>query len=391
MGKININALSKSKKYPGAYVKGSAEIVREAEKKEGALLADLEQKKAKFEAVKKAGYTNGDQEYTNASNAVSIAQYNYDECMKALSDPAQYHADSYRHFEYEPGENGYALNTTRNIIVDAHRVHIPVDIPNSTACADQVNDGEIGTARPLSEEISMIDTDASDTVNFSSVVKYGLSWYNDDSDTAEKAVVRAHDTAIINAENKKACEIFMASKQALVLDPMALNISINENLCGPAKKNAVIITNKSGFAKLDQTDANGGYPLVKRDSQGNFIYRDKYPIVELSNDILPNDEIKGVPVIIGDMSVLKFFMIRQDEILMDDWSDFNIKDHKICQEIITLSTRSNEMYIVGHIAGTAKISMEPTEETANETVNAGTAEEITGETANAGSAETVTE
>ena len=152
---------------------------------------------------------------------------------------------------------------------------------------------------------------------------------------------------ISNAENKKALALMLGSKEAITVNSGSILQEINASLCGKAKRNAVIITNKNGFASLDAVDANG-YPLMKKNDAGEFILLDKYVVIEMDNEILPNNENGSAPVIVGDIAnVVKFFTIRETNLItpLADFN-FNVSSRSIKKEIIKLRTTSDEAFIV---------------------------------------------
>lgn len=160
----------------------------------------------------------------------------------------------------------------------------------------------------------------------------------------------SHARALINAENKKALSLILESKEAIDVTAETMIEKINASLCGKAKRNAIIITNKNGFASLDIVGA-GGYPLIKKNNVGEFVFFDKYVVIEMDNEILPDYENGSSPVVIGDISnVIKFFTIRETN-LISDLADFNFRlsSRSIKKEIIKLRTTSDEAFIVGSI------------------------------------------
>ena len=97
------------------------------------------------------------------------------------------------------------------------------------------------------------------------------------------------------------------------------------------------------------TDVNG-VPLVTKDRDGNMIYKKKYMIVEVPDEILPDTD-SGSPCIIGDIkNVLRFYVIRETSLFKDDIFPYLTGDRVVREEIITLTTTSDEAYIVGYLA-----------------------------------------
>jgi hypothetical protein len=96
-------------------------------------------------------------------------------------------------------------------------------------------------------------------------------------------------------------------------------------------------------------DINGA-PQITKDQKGNMIYKHKYIVQEIPDEILPNTE-NGSPIVIGDIAhVLKFYVISQDNLFKNDIFPYDVGDRQVTKEIITLTTKSNEAYIVGYLA-----------------------------------------
>lgn len=196
---------------------------------------------------------------------------------------------------------------------------------------------------------SMIKTDDENTVTFDSDLFYGPTVKDDDKENFEKIINFLHNDGIIKAENKKALQIMREAKDPITISASEVHVAINNNLSARGKLNAVIVVNSDGFAKLDMVDSDGGYPLVKRVGD-KFIYHDKYEIKEVSNEELPNDENGKSPIVVGDMSILKFFIMQDDGLIKDEFLEFKVHDRRLVKEIITLSTTSNKAYVWGTLS-----------------------------------------
>ena len=179
-------------------------------------------------------------------------------------------------------------------------------------------------------------------------MQIGTGVYNDDPKTLGKAFKSAHIRHFVNAENAKSVAILTGCKDPVDMSAASLETAVNANLCGKAKRNAVIVTNKSGFGKLD-TDGATGHPLVTRDSENNFIYKAKYQIIELPDEIFPNTD-NSSPCIIGDVKgVLRFFIVRETAMFRDDLFPYLCGSRVNRVEIITLTTKSNSAFIWGNL------------------------------------------
>lgn len=272
----------------------------------------------------------------------------YREFEKLLMSGESFLGDSVKDFEYVPDGIYFSLGDIngRNI-VDKNRVRIVTDSNyNITECAEIVPEGTAGSAKPAL--LSVVKTENADSFNFEDIRAVAFTVYEDDKDNIVKAFDYNHKVAFVNAENKKAFELLLTAKDAISLSAENMQETINANLCGKAKQKAIIVTNKTGFAKLDK-DVNG-IPLVTKDGDGNFIYKNKYVIKEMPDEILPNTDNGESPVIIADLSIVEFFLQRETYLEKDDFLTFNQLDRGIRKEIIKLSTTSDEAYIHGLLA-----------------------------------------
>lgn len=266
---------------------------------------------------------------------------------KLLTSGEAFIDQSVQDFEFTPGEMPFSLGDTNGrFFIDKSTIRIvmPKDYSN-TECAEIVSEGTAGSEKPLS--LTVIKTDSVDSIKLEDIRAIDETIYEDDTDNILSAFEYNHKVAFINAENKKAFSLLLNAKDALTLSVENMQKTINANLCSKAKKKAVIVTNKSGFAKLD-IDANGT-PLVTKDSEGSFIFKSKYKIVEMADEILPNTEAGESPVIIGDLSIVQFLLQREDYSEKEDL-EFNQLNRGIRKEIVTLSTTSDDAYIHGLLA-----------------------------------------
>ena len=221
---------------------------------------------------------------------------------------------------------------------------IPVDKYEPVECADEFR-SESGHIIDIDEFLSMFTADHKNAITLDSTVAYYLSDKDDDPITYRKATRHAHEISMINRENMAICEIIRSSKNPVIMNPDALQTAINLHLSGKGKKNTVIYTNHCGFAKID-VDVNG-VALVTRDNDGRFIYKKKYPVVELPDEILPNEEDGSSPVIIGDLSVVKILMIYNRVATREENLVEFLRNLK--KEVIALSDTTDKAYIHGTI------------------------------------------
>ena len=236
----------------------------------------------------------------------------------------------------------------RNNIDIHNRRRIPGAMYNNTGVAQIVTEGEEAETKRLNESLTVNVTEKEEVIIFEDIQGVNISSYSDDKENYEKAFSHVHNELIVNAENKKAFEIIQASKEALSMTVDTILEVINSNLCAKAKKRATIVVNKNGFKKLD-IDVNG-VPVVTKNENGDFVFKKKYLIQEVPNEILPDNENGESVVIIGDLGIVRFFLVNETNLEKDDFNSYMMLDRQIRKEIITLSTHSDEAYIHGTIS-----------------------------------------
>ena len=330
--------------YPGYSLKGSKEAHAELNR----LKKEMDEAKAtNAEAVKKYGAFH---KITLEAQALENEKISaYEDLEKALFTGSAFIDQSIENMDYISDASIFSLREFSGgaTPIDENTVRVPMDTYNDTTTAEIVAEGEDSTPRQLTDVVSVLNTDSDDIIIFNDTAKVRETLYNDDSKTFSDAVKNSHARALVNAENKKALALMLGAKEAITVTADTILEKINASLCGKAKRNAVIITNKNGFASLDVVGASG-YPTIKKNDTGEFVLLDKYVVIEMDNEILPNNENGSAPVIVGDIAnVVKFFTIRETNLItpLADFN-FNVSSRSIKKEIIKLRTTSDEAFIV---------------------------------------------
>lgn len=272
-----------------------------------------------------------------------------EDISKLLDTRTAFVNESVHRLDYISPPRGFSFGSAcEKIYLDANNGKIPTGVYENTTIAPTCAEGETVESEIMTPMLQMIKADDENAVIFQDSLKIGVGLYNDDPDTTDKAFTDNHEIRLENAESAKACEVFMGAKDPIELDPMFLNNAINL-LSGKTRRSdsMMILTNKSGFAKLDQVD-NTGVSLVKK-VNGEMIYRDKYVVQELPDEILKSNE-NGDPCIMGALTdICKIFIIRDEGVYMEDWGDWTSHNRRIRKEIVALTTTSDGGFVWGYL------------------------------------------
>lgn len=154
-----------------------------------------------------------------------------------------------------------------------------------------------------------------------------------------------------SAENTLLCQEIIGSKAAVSLSTAADLLTLPA-LSAKARRGAEIITNETGFAKLDVSDSVSGEPYIKKNFQiGEFVYRDRYIIRVLPDEILANYENDTAPVLLGDWkNILRLAVVTERAAEHTDIVAFTVEARTIRREVPILTTTSDKAYFVGAIA-----------------------------------------
>lgn len=232
--------------------------------------------------------------------------------------------------------------------VDKERVSFPFEPYNYTDSADQVEEGGEAAYYYIDEYIKRGTTESDDLIRINDILRLSELKYNDDKKTLDKALASAHVKRVINRENTVALSVLTGAKDAIAVEAASVQTAINNSLCGMAKRNAEIWTNKAGFAALD-IDVDG-VSLIRRNGNGEFIYKDKYIVREFPSEILPDTDL-GSPVLIGDFkNIVRFAVLYNETAVRGGIYPVDMLHREIVEEIPILTTTSDEAYINGYIA-----------------------------------------
>ena len=270
--------------------------------------------------------------------------------LKTLLSTDVFTDESQKVYPFTGNKNYFSLGDMngREAVDGQNTRFIPMSAPNITETAEVLPEGGTATPKDIQNDIVVLKTDDTEVNRFVDIIGVGRAIYEDDKKMFDSVFDYLHWVHFVNAENKRALEMLYSSKNALTFTPENIQEHINANLSGSAKQKAIMIVSKSSFAKID-IDVNGN-ALITRDADGQFIYKHKYVVKEVPDEILPNTETGESRLVIGDMSVLKFFTVRENYSQKDDFNTFAQLDKGVRKEIIALSSTSDSVFIHGFLA-----------------------------------------
>lgn len=244
----------------------------------------------------------------------------------------------------------YGIRHDMNTITGNKNGHIVVENYNDTTTY-LANEGESIPHKDISDCVHVIKTDYNSIKKIAGILDVPEDMLSDDTDLLNGAIDSVQKKHRSNTETMLLCRAIQVSKEAINIDVVSLSSVVNCHLRAKAKLLTEIITNESGFTKLDITDGAGN-PLVKKNfTQGEFVYGDKYVIRVLSDDILPNNEDGSSPIFIGDWrNVLRLVIVKKyPPLIKVDAINCSVENRAITYTIPILTTKSDKAFIVGYI------------------------------------------
>lgn len=205
-------------------------------------------------------------------------------------------------------------------------------------------------------ELTSVPYDLSEdtgTGSLSDIVNADIDLHDDAKEIVEKGMDIEHEDRLINSENTEICNALLENKNVITTTPETLGATMIGTLCAKALRNARIITNMTGFSKLDIKIS--GIALIKRDSNGNFIYDDKYIVDVLDDEILPNLD-SGAPIIAGDITNSVTILVNNKAYIKDFKAKDNDSSMYVFQrrykdkELVLRLTDSDKAYSVASLA-----------------------------------------
>lgn len=234
--------------------------------------------------------------------------------------------------------NEYGINP-----VSANRVRLVIENYLNTNQAEDLDENGESTPKDISKGVTVLITDNTEVRYIDSNIGVMENIYEDDKESCDTTIEDQQNIEIINEENAIGFNLLKEAQTPISIAPGGICSAIAKYLCSKAKKKCFIYVSHVGFAYLDSLKDSNGNPFLKRNlSDGNFYFEDKYPVREIDGTILGDKEI-----IVGDLSVVRFFVLGVANRVKNDIGLCAILKRKIYKEIITLTSDSKEAYFYG--------------------------------------------
>lgn len=234
---------------------------------------------------------------------------------------------------------------------DNKTARIVVENYDDTSVLSVVAEGGSIPSSNFSDHVSVIKTDRESILKIGGIVDVPETMLADEKDLLNGAIDSVQSKHSGNTETMLLCNSIRSSKETVSVTAVSLSSVVTSSLCAKAKRGAEIITNESGFTKLDVVDSIGN-PLLKKNFEiGEFVFQDKYIVRTLSDDILPNNEDGTSPVFVGDWrNVLRLAIVKKyPPLVKHDLYNCIVENRAIEKIIPCLTTNSDKAYIVGSI------------------------------------------
>ena len=222
---------------------------------------------------------------------------------------------------------------------------------DDTAAASAADEGNTIDKIDFADCVNTFAADYDSITKLDSIEVIPEDYIMDDPELGYVAFNNLRFKHLRSAENTLLCQEIIGSKAAVSLSTAADLLTLPA-LSAKARRGAEIITNETGFAKLDVSDPVSGETYIKKNFQiGEFVYRDRYIIRVLPDEILANYENDTAPVLLGDWkNILRLAVVTERAAEHTDIVAFTVEARTIRREVPILTTTSDKAYFVGAIA-----------------------------------------
>ena len=219
-----------------------------------------------------------------------------------------------------------------------------------------VGEGETIGEHEMFDSVHSIDTNFESCKKVASILNTPETAFDDDPVLRDSAVYNVQGKHTKNGENALLLDTILKSKDPVSVSVSTLFTNANNKLSAYAQRGSEIITNESGFAKLDVVN-EAGDRYIKKDFQiGEFVFQARYIVRILPDEILPDFENNSSPVLVGDWAnVLRLAVILKYPPAnatpnMTDMFNGIVRNKAVERVIPVLTTTSDKAYFIGSIA-----------------------------------------
>lgn len=234
---------------------------------------------------------------------------------------------------------------------DGKTARLVVENYGDTSTISEVAEGEAIPESHILDCVTSIKTDRDSIKKIASILNVPEMMLEDDENLRNGAIDSVQEKHTANTETLLLCRAIQTSKGAVNVTTETLSNVVNGSLNNRAKIRAEIITNESGFGKLDIKDASGNSYMKKHFDIGEFVFDDRFIVRVVSDDILENNEDGSAPVFVGDWkNVLRLAVVKKYPPLEKvELYDCVVKNRAIKKIIPLLTTTSDKAFIVGSL------------------------------------------
>lgn len=220
-----------------------------------------------------------------------------------------------------------------------------------------VSEGETIGEHDLTDCIQSLKTKTDSVRKVASILNVPETDFEDDPVLRDSAVYNVQERHTVNGENALLLDTILKSKEPVSVSVSTLFSDANNKLSAYARRRSEIITNESGFSKLDVVNEAGNRYIKKDFLIGEFVFQDRYIVRILPDEILPDFENESSPVLIGDWAnvlrlavILKYIPADSKNRTIADITNFIVRNKAVERVIPVLTTTSDKAYFIGSIA-----------------------------------------
>lgn len=236
-------------------------------------------------------------------------------------------------------------------ITNTKNEHIVVENYNDTT-THFTDEGQPIPHKDITDYINVIPTDFDCIKKIAGILDVPEDMLSDEKPLLNGSIDSIQKKHLSNTETLLLCRAIQTSKVPINIDAGSVSLIVNTHLCAKARLSAEIITNDSGFSKLDLNDTAGNPLLKKNFTLGEYIFADKFIVRVLSDDILPNNEDGSSPIFVGDWrNVLRLVIVKKyPPLIKENLLSCIVENRAVTYTLPILTTKSDKAFIVGKMS-----------------------------------------